>query len=177
MIACATTKSKAPLVNSIYLAFNAINIGYSATNKTRIRNTYFLLDEKPNYNSGKILNIYSLTFPNSPYTFTIPKFIKKVEILSFSIDFTDTYVVVLLLLYVNNLPYQVGVGWTLCSDYNNMYCSPIQNKHLNITESDLNFETSNTLSFLFQNSSSTHPSMQIWLILKEFKFSFTYRTK
>ena len=177
MIACAVAKGKFPLANSIYIASNAINMGYLATSKTKIKNSILLLDEKPNYNSGKILNIHSLTFPNSPYTFTLPKFIKKVESLSFSIDFTDTYVDDLLFLYVNNHPYQVGVGWTLCSDYNNMYCSPIQNKHLNISESDLNFETSNTLSFLFQNSSSTHPSMQIWLILKEFKFSFTYRTK
>lgn len=151
-------------------------MGYLATSKTKIKNSILILDEKPNYNSGKILGIYSLTFPNSPYTFTLPKFIKKVEILSFSIDFTDTYVDDLLFLYVNNHPYQVGGGWILCSDYNNIYCSPIQNKHLNISESNLNFETSNTLSFLFKNFSSIDFS-QIWLILKEFKFSFTYRTK
>lgn len=150
-------------------------MGYLATSKTKIKNSILLLDEKPNYNSGKIFDIYSLTFPNSPYTFTLPKFIKKVEILSFSIDFTDTYVDDYLFLYVNNHPYQVGVGWTLCHDYNNMYCSPIQNKHLNISESDLNFETSNTLSFLFHDCG--RKGMQIWLILKEFKFSFTYRTK
>ena len=174
-VACAVAKGAGQLAKSIYLRSNSTNMGFVATSKTKIKNSILLLDEKPNYNSGKIFGIYSLTFPNSPYTFTLPKFTKKVEILSFSIDFTDTYVDDYLFLYVNNHPYKVGAGWTLCNDFNNMYCSPIQNKHLNISESDLNFETSNTLSFLFHDCGSIR--MQIWLILKEFKFSFTYRTK
>lgn len=176
MIACAVAKGKFPLANSIYIASNAVNMGYLATSKTKIKNSILLLDEKPNYNSGKILNIYSLTFPNSPYTFTLPNFIKNVDILSFTFNLIDTYVDDWLYVHINNHRYLLGGAWSVCNNFDNIYCSPVKTTSLNISESDLNFETSNTLSFLFQNGSIS-AYMQIWLILKEFKFSFTYRTK
>ena len=161
------------MVNSIYLAFNAINIGFSATNKTRIRNTYFLLDEKPYFNSGKIFNLYSITFPSLQYTFDFPKFINKVDVLSYSFHFIDTYADDWLSVYVNNHRYLLGGGWSVCDNYDNIYCSPVQNLTLNISVSHLNFDTSNTIRFYLENVNNG----QMWLLLNKFKFYFIYRTK
>lgn len=75
--------------------------------------------------------------------------------------------------YINNHRYLLGGGWSVCDNFDNIYCSPIQNLTLNISVSHLNFDTSNTLQFYLENVNNG----QMWLLLNKFKFYFIYRTK
>ena len=148
-------------------------MGYSATNKTKIKNTFLLLDKKPYFNSGKIHGkggYYSFL----GYSFTLPNFIKNVDILSFTFNLIDTYADDWLYVHINNHRYYLGGGWILCSDYDNIYCSPVKTTSLNISQSALNFDSSNSLVFFLLN---VDESSQAWLVLKEFQLSFTYITK
>lgn len=151
-------------------------MGFVATSKTKIRNTLLILDESPNYNSGKTAwtsGVQIIKPTALKYFFNLPDFLKFTDVISFRLYNINGAVDDIAYLNLNGKDYNVGGGWSLCpycTNYN-IWDSPIIETELNVPM-ELIKNTNNSL--FFYGYSGAGPA---WLILNSFKFSVSYITK
>lgn len=154
-------------------------MGYLVTSKTKIRNSILILDEHPNYNSGRTAWSFGeqIIKPTAlQYFFNLPDFLKFTDVISFRLYNINGAVDDVAYLNLNGKNYHVGGGWSLCPDKNTCDCSNVWNSPFIETELNVPMEliknTNNSLFFYGYSQAG-----QAWLILNSFKFSVSYITK
>ena len=67
-----------------------------------------------------------------------------------------------------------GGGWSLCQNWDNIYCSPILSPQtINLTS----LKEHNILQFMAHNSNPNCLGARVWLILNSVKVVISYKSK